>query len=94
MTVHHLPEFLVLLHITETTDFVPALVGQPGGGGVSQLILQAHASRQEEHELVLIQLILRSIQNGEKQVKIMSSSQSQQSLQIISFTLQIFYSNK
>lgn len=59
-----LPEFLVFLKITETADFIPALVCQPCGGGVSKFVLQTNASSQEEHEFIGIKLILGSIRNN------------------------------
>lgn len=46
-------------------DLVPALVGEPGGGGVSRLVLQPHPARQEEHELLPVQLLLGSADTRE-----------------------------
>lgn len=64
ISVLNSPEFLVLLEVRETTEFIPALVSQPCGGWVSQFVLQADASSQEEHELILVQFIPRSIIQG------------------------------
>ncbi len=58
---HTVPELLERLQIGGPANLVPALVCEPGGGGVCKLVLQTHTPRQEEHELIPVQLLLRSV---------------------------------
>ena len=55
-----LPELLQGLDVMKATDLIPALVAEPARGGVLPLVLQAHTTGQQEHELLLTHVVASS----------------------------------
>ena len=56
----HPPEALEVLEVAHTTDLVPGLVRQPGRVGIGQFVLKPHPSGEEEHVLLMIQIVSSS----------------------------------